>query len=547
VSGLPTDRNDTRRPEAAIGVATLALALGLMLLWRFPPFLDEAIYSGWTARIADNASERFVPLASGKEPLFEWLSAVVTTFGVDPFTAGRLVSLAASLGTLGLIAALGWIVGGWRIALTSGLLAAACPFLVVYSVLGVYEALATFLATASLLLQVLLARTLRLDVALLLGASVGLGLLTKQSTLLVVALWPFSLLLFDWRRPSVAGRIVRLAALALVSAAISYALFSVLQLSEFRDDLDRLREQQYPIHSVGEALSAPGMWLEQNWPAYREVLTTYVTPAVILAAAIGVGLGLRRSWQITAVLAAWGLAPLLAAALLADVPFPRYVHVATPPLLVLSGAGCVWTADALAAALRSRGRPRRSQLALPLVIGLVVVQSLAFDVRLAASPTSVIYPGLDDEQFVTGWPAGTGLKDVKAELERRAGRSGPVTVLLGSATPPSWLTFTMRNDSRFRFVAPDTDDPSALYAIENGAPLPPRSAPLMWGAVRHIKRPRDGVPLVVNESGIRFGGRFVASPEELRRRIVPDARFDAYVASRPAVKAWVEAWYLANG
>jgi hypothetical protein len=200
----------------------------------------------------------------------------------------------------------------------------------------------------------------------------------------------------------------------------------------------------------------------------------------------------------------------------------------------------------LTSARRSRSRPRLSQLALPLVIGLVVLQPLVFDVRLAVSPTSVAYPGLDDEQFVTGWPAGTGQKEVKEELERRAGRSGAVIVLLGSATPPSWLTFTMRNDSRFSFVAPDTDDPSALYAIENGAPLPVRSAPLAWSPVRRVERPRDGVPLVVHESGVRFGGRFVASPEELRRLIVPDARFDAYVAGRPGVKAWVEAWYTAN-
>ena len=29
---------------------------------------------------------RFVPLANGKEPLLEWLAAVVSTLGIDPFT-----------------------------------------------------------------------------------------------------------------------------------------------------------------------------------------------------------------------------------------------------------------------------------------------------------------------------------------------------------------------------------------------------------------------------------------------------------------------------
>jgi hypothetical protein len=267
---------------------------------------------------------------------------------------------------------------------------------------------------------------------------------------------------------------------------------------------------------------------------------------VILAAAVGIALGVRRTWRITVVLVAWGATPLLAAALLADAPYPRYVHVAAPPLLVLAGGGCVWTADALSRALRSGGRLRASRLALPLVLGLVVLQALVFDVRLAVSPTSVEYPGLDDEQFVTGWPAGTGLEDVKAELERRAGTSGATTVLLGS-NAPSWLTFAMRDDERFRFVAPGADDPAALYAVENGSPLPARTAPLAWSPVFRIERPRNGVPLVVSESGVRFGGRVFTSPEELRQLIVPDTRFDEYVAKRPAVRSWVEAWYAANG
>jgi hypothetical protein len=371
-------------------------------------------------------------------------------------------------------------------------------------------------------------------------------LLTKQSALFALALWPLSLLLADWSREGVVRRFVRLAGLAVASGIVSYAIFSVLELSEFRDDLDRQREL-YPVHSVREGLSDPAMWLEQNWPAYRDVLAVYLTPAVIVAAAVGVGLGLRRSWRPTTVVAAWGLFPLVAAALLADAPYPRYIHAAVPPLVVLAGAGCVWTAEAAASALRARGRRGSDSLALPLVVGLVALSPLVFDLRMAVNPASVTYPGLDDEQFATGWTAGTGLKTLKTELESRAGRSGPATVLVGPSTPPSWLTFAMRNDARFRFVAPDNDDPSALYAIENGAPLPPRSAPLAWDPVRRVERPRDGVPLVLHESGVLFGGRVISSPEELRQLIVPDERFDAYAASRPAVKAWLEAWYLANG
>lgn len=531
----------------AVGIAAVPVVFGLLLLFRFPPFLDEAIYSGWTAQIAESESERFVPLASGKEPLLGWLAAAVTTVGFSPFTAGRLVSLASACGTVVLVGALGEILGGRRVALASGLLAATCPFLVVYGALGLYESLATFLVTASLLLQILLVRTLRADVALLLGTSLGLGLLTKQSTLLALVLWPVSLVLLDVSSPGIANRLGRFAGLALLAAAVSFVIYSILRLSEFHNDLERLRDEIYPVHSAHEALSKPGFWLEQNWPAYRDVLSGYVTPAVILAAAVGVGLGLRRKAGLTIVLTAWALVMLVTAALLADLPFPRYVHSAVPPLLVIAGAGCVWTADALAAALRRSERGLRlAPLSLLLVLGIALLHPLLFDARLVASPASVTYPGFDDEQLVTGWAAGTGLKAARRALESRAGQSGTVVVQLGPQSP-SWLTYAMREDSRFRFVPPDADDPSALVAIENGRPLPARTSPLSWRPIRRIERPRDGVPVVLYEAGVRLGGHVVASPEVLRRLIVPDARFDEYVASHPAVRSWVEAWYSAHG
>jgi hypothetical protein len=479
--------------------------------------------------------------------LLGWLAAVLTALDISPFTAGRLVSLVSALGTIALVGALGEMIAGKRVALVSGLLAATCPFLVVYGAIGLYESLATFLVTASLVLQILLVRTLRLDVALLLGASLGLALLTKQSALLAFALWPVSLVLFDWSSPALVGRLLRLGGLALLGAVVSYAIFSILRLSEFYDDLERLRTELYPVHSVSEALSAPGTWLRENGPAYSDAFAGYVTPAVLIGAALGVGLGLRRTAPLTALLTAWTVIPLVTAALLADTAIPRYVHAAVPPVLVLAGTGCVWTADALGAFVRrSQGPSRLAPFSLPLVVGLVLLHPLVFDLRLVVSPPSVTYPGLDDEHFVTGWAAGTGLKDAKRELETRARGSGTVAVQLGPHSP-SWLTYTLRDDPRFRFVAPDSDEPAALLGIENGEPLPPRTAPLAWRPVRRIERPRNGVPIVVYESGVRLGGRFFASPEALRQLITPDAKFDEYVEGKPAVKAWVVAWYGANG
>jgi hypothetical protein len=270
-----------------------------------------------------------------------------------------------------------------------------------------------------------------------------------------------------------------------------------------------------------------------------------VTPAVLVAAGLGFVIGLGRQWRFAVVLGAWVVGPLLVATLLADAPYPRYLHSVVPPLLVLAGAGCVWTASGLAALLRSRRRPRLAAAALPVLVAALLLQAVVFDGRLAADPASVTYPGLDDEQFVTGWPAGTGVEAVGRELERHAGSSGPVTVLLG-ARPPV-LEVRMSHPERFRFVRDDAPDAAtALLAVENGAPLPRLPSPLDWRALRRFERPRDGTPLTVYESGVRRAGRFVPSPDALRRILTPDSRYDAFLAAHPPVKTWAESWYAAN-
>ncbi len=531
-----------RRAVVACGVfCGLYVAFVLSLVWRFPPFNDEGIYASWTAVVERDPSQRFVTLAGGKEPLLEWLAAVLVRLGVEPLTAVRLISVMAGVGIVMLVVVLGWWLGGARVAVVAAALGSVSPFLVLYGALGLYESLATFLVLAALVLQVLLAKTLRLDVSLGLGIVLGLAVLTKQSALVVFALWPLTLLCLDWSAVNRWRRVLRAAALAALALVLAAAISSLLYLTDFHDELVLERTKQ-PVHSVREALSHPLHWVLVN-DQQIGVLVAYLSLIVVAAAIIGGVVGAWRGSRLTLVIAAWAIAPLLAAMLLTNTPFPRYVHAAAPPVIVLAAFGAVAAADWL------RTRWPRSVGNIPVatvvILSLIVGWPALLTARIVAAPLAFRYPGLDDGQFITGWGAGTGWKTIARDLRKRAG-TGPTTVMLGPRGN-DWLALTLRKDDRFHFVRYDSDQAQdAVIAIQNGDPLPKRESGLGWKLVGSVPRPRNGTPLQIYLGGTKIRSTFATTPTELRAALAwDDARYDHYTHSHPAVQRWLNAYALA--
>ena len=462
--GRPGFSVSTRRAIVACGgFGGLYAALAVSLVWRFPPFNDEGIYASWAAIVERDPSRRFYALEAGKEPLLEWLGAILIRLGLEPLTAVRLISVVAGVGIVLLVAVLGWWLGGPHVSVVAAALSSVSPFLVLYGALGLYESLATLLVLASFLLQVALARTLRLDAALGLGIVLGLAVLTKQSTMIAVALWPLSLVCLDWSVPGRGRRLLRVGALAALASVLAAAVASLLYLTEFHDELVRARTEQYPVHSVGEALDRPFHWIRVNGELLG-VLGAYLSYAVVVVAIIGVVVGARRAPRLTVVVAAWGLLPLLSALLLADIPFPRYVHAVVPPTLALAALGTVATAERLAE--RWPHSIRGFQVTSLAVLVVVVGWPAFVTARATTSPLETRYPGLDDGQYITGWGAGTGWSEVSRELVRRAA-GGPLTVMLGPRGS-DWIGVAMRNDDRFHFVRYDSDQAQdAVLAVQN--------------------------------------------------------------------------------
>ena len=542
---FPASRHDWRVAAAAAAVIlVLFAAIRLSLIWRFPFFYDEALYALWTVDGFQNPDLRFVSMKTADEPLFTWLGMGIMFLGAGALTAVRLASTACGLVTLVLCGMLGRELGGWRAGLASAAIAAFLPFFAVHDVIGITDPLATTLVTASLFFQIRLARRPSLAMSILLGFSLGGGLLTKPTTYFAIGLIPLSLIVFDWSRAGVSRRLLKWLGGIALALCLAYALYSIMKLSPFWEEFVRYRSQNgaaagQSAHSIGAGLASPWKWVTLNWPGYRTALVGYLTIPVILAAVVGFVVGLRRSPRLAALIGLWFLAALSIVLLLTEVQYPRYVLVGIPPVVVFAGYGCIAGWDWICA----REWPFRVATAvLAIAVAVLVLPALIFDARVLAAPTTARYPGLDDVQYVTGGPALNPYWHVASDLRARAGDLRLV-VALGDFTSDFWQ-LEIRNDPRVAFVRSDAPEVcGAMLAIETQVPLPKRADGMSWRRVKVYARPRGGIPTTLFESGVIVGQTFAATPVELRAAIGgTDRDFDAFTNSRPCVQSWLESF-----
>lgn len=523
----------------AVTTALLAVyvATRAALLWRFPPFTDEALYAQWTWQGFNVPEDRFVALATGKEPLLPWIGMAWMWLGADPITAVRLVSAAAGLATVVFVALVARELSPRREAWAAAAgLAVLLPFFVVNDSVGIYDALATAAVAAALLLQLRVARRRALGDALLLGLALGAGLLTKSTTYFALLLLPLGALTLDWSRE---GRLRRLAAwLGALVVALSVAglAYSTMLLSEFYDDFRAAQAPSVtPAHSLGDGISDLGHWLDHNVPPYLDALAGYFTLPVLVLCGVGIVVTFRERPRHAIVVALWAAVPIAAAVLLADVPYPRYLLTAAPPLVVFAGIGALAVVEWL--------RAQRGAAVAAAAAVLLALPALAYDARVLANPDTASYPSRDDEGYATGWPAGSPWPKVADELRRRAG-GGPALVVLGEHQPIA-VRLLLLDAPRITLVrVGDPQAGAARFGVENEEPLPDPPGAVRWRRVWSYQRPRGGETASLYESGVEVDGTFYRTPDALRAGLgLPDAEFDAFIAARPEIQRWYRAWF----
>ena len=543
-SGLPGAAGRySRSAVLSVGAAVAALVVTrLVLLWRFPPFLDESLYGSWALQLHQRFGARWVPLLNGKLPLLSWLGAAIMATGAGPLTAVRLVSIAAAVVSTFFVVLIAAEIGGQGAAIAAASVYVILPLALVHDAMGLMEPLLAALFAAAFFLQLRLARRPSLITGSLLGIVFAAGLLTKETGYLPLALLPLSLVLFDWQ---VSQRIRRLG-MWVVAAGIACVLAEGAELildSSGELSVYRTTQQDFgTFRSLGSGVAHPLRWAAHEWPGYQPMVIGYLTWPLAIVALAGTAVWLWRRDRRVMLCLVWLLGLFVVDILFLTNAFARYLAPAGPFFAVLAGLG---VAEVVRIVRRVTPNVAAAVLTATLALAGLAVVAARFDLSVLKNPNTAAYPGVSIQEYETGWSAGTGIPELAAALRKLTLAHLAVIGFYGH--PPIALRLELRNDPNASFVdsnATSTASVDSDYVITNDLPLP--AGGLGLGTLRPLQtfpRPRNGVSQVLYERGVYWQGRFYTTPGALRHTSrLNDRQFHRFITRHRKIRAW----YLAS-
>ncbi|MBI1919098.1 glycosyltransferase family 39 protein [Candidatus Microgenomates bacterium] len=372
-----------------------------------PLFTDEAIYVRWSQIARYDANWRFISLTDGKQPSFVWLTMTMMKFVQDPLLAGRLVSVMAGfISLIGLFFLGREIFRSTWVGIASIALYIIFPMALVYDRMALYDGLVGTFTIWGLYLQILVIRYLRLDTALLLGMVTGGGVLTKTSAFFSIYLLPCSLLLFNFFVKKRLVNFLRWMGLAVLAVILTYGYYSILRLSPFLHIINE--KNSIFVYSFRDWLGHPWEFFWGNLLGEWDWFIKYVSWPVIALIA-GSFLVYRQYTREKLLLLVWFAVPFVALALFGRVLYPRFIFFMILPLLPLAALSFIFLATQL-----------KKTLVVAILAFLLLLISFRTDYFILTDFARAPVPFQDLEQYINSWPAGGGLREIIAFLDKQA-------------------------------------------------------------------------------------------------------------------------------
>ena len=380
--------------------------LRLLNLDLMPMFTDEAIYMRWSQIGSYDAAWRFIPLTDGKPPLYHWFVMLTIRMFSDPLIAGRIVSVVSGFFSLIFIWLLSYEITKKNklLAHLTALLYVTSPFMLVYDRLAIVDGLLTTLSILSMYLAVLLVKYRRLDIALLLGGSVGAGLLTKASGLIFLLMSPLTILLTELKLKD--KKYIKMVSqwlvLLVISAIISQLIYSILRLSQFYYRIGQ-KNLEFII-PLSEFLRSPFEFTIGNAKslfAWQIGYLSIPTSLFIVFAFLS-----KKNWQQKLMLLGYYLAPFIMIASFNKIIFPRFLVFSTPFLFILASYGYDF--------LRKKLKNKYVSIGL---LFILILQPAIASILWVTNPAQSIIPQADKNQYYLGQPSGHGVREIVDYLE----------------------------------------------------------------------------------------------------------------------------------
>lgn len=383
-------------------------------LTDLPIFTDEAIYIRWAQIGGSDAAWRFISMTDGKQPLFTWLVMASLRIFHDPLVTGRMVSVMAGLTSMvGLFLLGAELFKKKSVGLIATCLYVLSPFAFVYDRMALYDSLVATFFIWNLYLSVLLTRYMRLDFALILGLTLGVGMLNKTSAFLSLYLLPTTLFIFDWKSRYLAKRMALWIGLCIVSAILSQTVYGILRLSPFFYIISQ--KDTLFVYPFSEWVRHPLEFFYGNFHGLFNWLMTYVTWPIFTAAVISVACRKKYFFE-SVVCLMFFLAPFIALSLFGRILYPRFIFFMAMPLLLLAA----YVMDNIMSVLKKK-------IVAWLVISLLCLPSVYLTARIFLDIKTAPLAKGDVGQLISDWPSGWGTKEVIMFLNRES-QKGKVAV-----------------------------------------------------------------------------------------------------------------------
>ncbi len=409
------------------GLILLYLLSRLYNLDHFPIFSDEGIYIRWAKVAWQDASWRFISLTDGRQPLQTWGTiAFLKLFPESALYAGRMFSVATGFAAMSGMFALLWYLFNKKTAYIGTLLYLVTPSFLFYDRLALVDSSVNAGVIWIILFSIILARTIRLDVAIMLGGIFGFSLLSKSSMKLYLGLSYLSVLFLvikedhkfvDWFRLSFIRdkklpfiKIMNFSVLFGVGAFISYLIYNVQRLSPF---FHYVAEKNKTFVLTGsELLNDPFSLLIANIPKIPYYLFSEMGYVIPILGVIGLILLYRKNKPLSLYLSLFFILAYLLIGSVAKVLFPRYLL----PLGSVLFIPAVYLLTSI---------ERKKQLLLTI---LIVISIIYLDFTILFNYKNIPFPAVDRGQYIEGVTAVWGADEL-VEFARQKSVEKPVILL----------------------------------------------------------------------------------------------------------------------
>jgi hypothetical protein len=382
----------------SLGITALFIITRLAGILKIPIFTDEAIYLRWSQIASWDASQRFIPLIDGKQPLYMWVTMVVMRIINEPLLAGRLVSVFSGFGALVGIFMLTKELFNKKTAFLAAFLYVVFPLFVLYDKMALVDAMLTMFGVWSLWLAVKMAKERKLVYALLLGGTLGFAYLTKSPAVFFVILSFLSGLFIDFKKKQEVSQVVKFIALFVVAFIIAQGFYNILRLSPMMHMV--ARKNSTFVRSFSEVLKDPFFNFWGNLKGVGKWIINYVSIPLIVLSILGIGIKTKNKWREKLFLSFWFFGPLLAYSLFGKVLYPRYILFFTPALMIFTAHTIIQLKKHFASKIFYIG------------VLLVLIPNLYTSFKLITDPIDAPIPKADKGQFFNSYFAGDGVEEV---------------------------------------------------------------------------------------------------------------------------------------